>query len=124
MSNQVLELLKSLADGLSRRRLAGTVLAAIGITVLAVSGIRESSAAPPPCAVFCAGLPGPAKASCLQACRRCQADSSRLCFTPTAFVCCPSGETCCFDCSTGRQRCGTASTCSPGTCEDTCGPCS
>ena len=74
------------------RGLAG-LLAAIGVTVLAVIGIREASPAPAPCAVLCAGLPGPKKASCMQACRQCQADPTRVCQTPTAFICTRTAET-------------------------------
>ncbi len=132
MANHSDELSKAPTNGVPRgrtprltgSRLAFSVLAAIGITVLAVIGIREVSAAPAPCAVACAGLHGPAKASCIQACRLCQGDVTRICATPTAFVCCTSGQ-CCFDCTVGHFQCGTL--CSigyvSGSCDDTCGPC-
>src|SRR5437867_3894023 len=101
------------------RGLAG-LLAAIGVTVLAVIGIREASPAPAPCAVLCAGLPGPKKASCMQACRQCQADVTRICDTPTAFICCPSGESCCgfpgFCCPSGKSCCGGVACCASGQC--------
>jgi len=132
MSNHSDELSKAPTNGVPRGRtprliggrLAFSVLAAIGITVLAVIGIREVSAAPAPCAVFCSGLRGPAKASCTQACRQCGGDATRICPTPTAFVCCASGQ-CCFDCTVGHQKCGAL--CSigyfSGTCDETCGTC-
>ena len=146
MSNHSDELSKAPTNGVPRGRtprliggrLAFSVLAAIGITVLAVIGIREVSAAPAPCAVFCSGLRGPAKASCTQACRQCGGDATRICPTPTAFVCCASGESCCpgvgccssgesccFDCTVGHLNCGAL--CSigyfAGSCDDTCGAC-
>jgi hypothetical protein len=49
--------------------------------------------------VGCAGLPGPQKAACTQACRKCGGDFDRVCFEegpfgPASFVCCPEGTFC------------------------------
>lgn len=133
MANRLSGLLKAFAHVLPRhntlrstgRGLAG-LLAVVGVIILAVIGIGKVSAAPAPCAVFCSGqgLTGPAKASCIQACRRCQGDVTKICPTPTAFVCCTSGQ-CCFDCTVGHLQCGNL--CSigylAGACDDTCGTC-
>jgi hypothetical protein len=94
------ELTKALAAGVSRRRFVG--IAASGVAAVAALFRREAGAAPSRCAVGCAGLPGPQKAACTQACRRCGGDFDRVCsefgpFGPTSFTCCPEGTFCNFE---------------------------
>lgn len=70
----------------------------LGGALLASVGVQEALAAPGPCAVLCGKTSftsGPAHASCLQACRRCGRDVSRVCQGPSGSVCCPTGTTCC-----------------------------
>src|SRR5262245_54193802 len=88
---------KEIFRGMSRRGLLlgvgvglmGAVLASVGVGKATAARGRE-------CAVFCSSntSPGAARGACQQACNRCNADISRLCSTPTGFVCCPSGEVC------------------------------
>jgi hypothetical protein len=88
---------KEIFSGMSRRGvllgvgagLIGAVLASVGVGKAAAAGGRG-------CVVFCSqqSASGPVRASCQQACHRCKGDTSRVCGTPTGFVCCPSGEVC------------------------------
>jgi hypothetical protein len=121
------ELTKKLAATVSRRGVLRTLAGGVAAAGAALSR-RGSSAAPSTCAVGCAGLPGPQKAACLQACRRCGGDFDRVCFDegpfgPTAFVCCPEGTFCFFGeglcCEVGTEPCfgpgGEAFCCPEGT---------
>jgi hypothetical protein len=119
MANQFDELSKSLAKGMSRRQALRWIGGVAG-AALASLGVGQAAAAPSPCAVFCSFLHGAAHASCVQACKQCGADISRVCVNPAGSVCCPSGQVCCFDCTTNQQRCGVNSTLCPGSCENTC----
>ena len=113
-------LTKRLGTGTSRRRvlrgLAGGA-AALGAAV----GRGPVAAAPNSCAVGCAGLPGPQKAACKQACRQCGGDINRVCIGfgpvgPSAFACCPEGTACSFD--TGE--CVEVATCPSGEPAEAC----
>jgi hypothetical protein len=92
------ELTKKLAATVSRRGLLRTLAGGVAAAGAALTH-RGASAAPNACAVGCAGLPGPQKAACTQACKRCGGDFSRVCaqfgpFGPTGFTCCPEGTIC------------------------------
>lgn len=91
----------------SRRQLLRGLGAGIAAGGLAVLGRKSASAAPSPCAVYCSQFPGPKKAACTQACRRCGGDISRICAHPTGFVCCEPGGSCCGDhcCPAGTSCC-------------------
>ena len=99
---------------------AGVLLGGLaGVLPAPLVGIHGALAAPPSCAVFCGKTSftsGPAHASCLQACRQCGRDVSRVCQGPAGSVCCPSGTTCC----PGPVS---VSCCSPGTVCDPSGQC-
>ena len=73
------ELTRRFARGVSRREVMRTL--AGGVAALgAVVGRRAVTAAPrPPAAVGCAGLPGPQKAACTQACRKCGGNFDHVC---------------------------------------------
>lgn len=110
---QIDAIARALAHGRSRRDLLRSAGAGLAGTAL-FSG-RAASAAPDRCAVYCADQPGPRKASCKQACQHCAGDVSRVCQTPTAFVC--------VDTQTDPQNCGacgvvcpSGTTCEGGTC--------
>ena len=111
----------------------------IGAPLLApLLGVEPSFAGAPVCSVFCgktATVSGPAHASCLQACRACGGDVSRVC--PQGFggffgsnlpqICCATGTSCCPS-VTGTSTCCPAGTgcvfplgqCAPGCCVPTC----
>jgi len=123
MANQFDELSKALASGVSRREALRRFGVGLAGALLASAGVRKASAAPSACAVICgknAGISGPLHATCLQACRQCEADVTRICigygpFGPSQVICCPEGRTCCFDiagrptcCPEGRTCCFTA----------------
>ncbi len=111
---------RAMVSGATRRRflrgLGGGVASAV-----ALSFGRDADAAPNSCSVGCAGLKGPQKAACGQACRACDGDFERVCveygpFGPTAFTCCAEGDVCSFD--TGA--CITPPTCSTGEPAENC----
>ena len=92
------ELTRKLAATVSRRGMLRTLAGGVAAAGMALSR-RGSSAAPNACAVGCAGLPGPQKAACKQACNKCGGDFDRVCsefgpFGPINFVCCPEGTVC------------------------------
>jgi hypothetical protein len=111
-------LTRLVAGGVSRRRvISGSVASA----VVGLLGRGEATAAPSACAVGCAGLPGPQKAACTQACRQCGGDFNRVCptfgpFGPTSFTCCPEGTAC--DSSAGS--CIELEFCEPGVPAENC----
>jgi hypothetical protein len=100
------DLTRALATRTSRRRLlkgfAGGVAALVGSTF----GRGMARAAPNRCAVFCSQFfsKGPANAACRQACKRCDADISRLCIGPTGASCCEPEAICCIA-VTGEEQC-------------------
>jgi hypothetical protein len=92
------EFTKAFSTGVSRRTVVRGFVAGISGAALAALG-RSAEAAPKTCTVGCAGLPGPRKAACKQACRECGGDFDRVCFEegpfgPVNFVCCPEGTFC------------------------------
>lgn len=113
MSMRFDELSKSLAANVSRRdafKLTGGAVAGALLASMGLGKTERAEAAPSSCAVFCGKTSftsGPAHASCLQACHQCGADTSRICQTPTGFVCCPSGQVC----SPATQTCVATCTC-------------
>jgi hypothetical protein len=129
------DLSKTLAGGVSRRDVLRLIGGSIGGTVLATIGVGEAQAATSSCAAYCANFHGAAHAQCMQTCKRCGSDTSRLCagFGPGGGVtccpgpgpvtccsgpnggvtCCPSGSNCCFNgsgtticCPSGTFCCG------------------
>jgi hypothetical protein len=125
MATRFDDLSKALASSASRRdalRMIGGSL--VGAALLALDW-GKASAAPSPCTVFCgktAFTSGPLHASCLQACRQCGEDVTRVCPAPAGAVCCAEGQGCFFNCQTGMQECCTESTICPGSCAGTCCP--
>ena len=110
MASQFDALSKALASGVSRREVLRGVGAGLTGALLASVGVKKASAAPSNCSVLCgktAFTSGPAHASCLQACRQCGGNTSRICQTPTGFVCCPSGQVC----SPATNQCVAECTC-------------
>ena len=125
MASQFDELSKALASGVSRRELLRRVGVGLTGAALASLGVKVASAAPSECAVICgknAFISGPLHAACLQACRECQADVTRICQMGGSVVCCASGSICGYNCETGRQECCQPSIACPGTCFGTCCP--
>jgi hypothetical protein len=89
---------RALVSGQTRRRFLRGVGGGVAAAFAVISG-REAEAAPNTCAVGCAGLKGPQKAACGQACRECSGDFDRVCIEygplgPTAFTCCTDGTFC------------------------------
>src|SRR5215217_1535388 len=118
-SQQFDRLVRSLSTDASRRHVLKTMTAA------AIAGawgtVRHTSivAAPDPCSVECADEPGPRKAACKQACKKCGgpgnvcgplasyaccAPESCCGLTPETKFCCPDQTTCGFD-ATGGAAC-------------------
>src|SRR6478672_12166952 len=129
------EFSKFLAESVSRRellRLMGTFVAG---ALLAPLGLGTAWAARPDrCGAFCRGCSSKAqRTQCLAACRACNGNTSRLCGSCGAYVCCASSAACCNGTCTSvnsdPNNCGAcgnvcpASTpiCSQGTC-DNCPP--
>src|SRR5262245_25376766 len=102
------KLTKSLAATRSRRQFLRGALGGAVAAALALRG-RDTRAAPSACAVFCADQPGPRKASCKQACRRCNNEPERVCqnFETGQFTCCPEGDICAegICCASVEQLC-------------------
>ena len=113
---------RELSAGASRRRvLRGVAAGAAGLAAAAL-GRTTATAAPSPCnaAASLAFPPGPGRAAFQQVCKQCDADLDRVCRTALAsFVCCPVGEACCVDCSSGTPQCGTPDPIDPFCCEGT-----
>ena len=99
MTSQFDELSKALAGDLSRREVLQRISSGLVGAALVYLGVGKAAAAPSPCAVYCSQAfpPGPARATCGQACRQCGADISRVCNTPTGSVCCGPEEACRFE---------------------------
>jgi hypothetical protein len=118
---------RALASGVSRRQALRLIAGGVGGTVLASAGMGRARAAVNPCSVYCANFHGAAHAQCLQTCKACGSDTSRLCGGPAGVTCCPGPGpvTCCFGnngvtcCPTGSSCCGgfggAAVTCCPST---------
>ena len=110
---------KEIATTVSRRRALRLMVGGIGGTVLAAFGSGTAMAFPNECAIICNQpfFGGPAKAACMQTCKRCQRQGGTMC---GEFTCC-AGQTpeCCFGicCPTGTC-CATPeqpTCCPPGT---------
>jgi hypothetical protein len=118
---------KVLASGVSRRDALKLIGGTVGGSALAALGIGRARAAVSSCAAFCANFHGAAHAQCMQTCKQCGSDPSRLCFNfgPSPSVtccpgpgpvtccsgpngsttCCPSGSNCCFAFATNTTTC-------------------
>jgi hypothetical protein len=107
MADRLDEFSKDLAKGTTRREALRRIGAVIAGAMLAATGLDRATAAPSRCAVFCSNRfpPGPARASCMQVCRQCNAQVSRVCFSATGAICCPEGSSCCRDYQTGEAFC-------------------
>jgi hypothetical protein len=106
------EFSKLLAESVSRReslRTIGVVLAGAALSSL---GLRTAWAAGPDrCTAFCRWCPTKNKRNqCLEACRACNGNTSRLCGSCGAYACCPTGATCCngicADLNSDADNCG------------------
>jgi hypothetical protein len=111
---------RSLARGETRRRFLRSIAGGLG-GVAALFGRSSGEAAPSSCSIGCAGLPGPQKAACKQACKKCGGDFDRVCvafgpFGPTGFACCQAGTACDFE--TGQ--CVEVATCPSGEPAENC----
>jgi hypothetical protein len=123
------ELSKSLATSVSRReslRTIGVVLAGAALSTL---GINTAWAARPDrCTAFCRSCPTKKKRNqCLEACRACNGNTSRLCGSCGAYACCAAGAACCngtcTDLNSDASNCGACGyvcaagrVCANGTC--------
>src|SRR6476620_4246876 len=108
MANRFDEMSKVLASGISRReafrRIGGGMIGA----TLATLGIGTAAAGPSSCSIFCgkdAFVSGPFHAACLQACKKCGGDTSRVGCTQSGCVCCSSGQIFGFNCNTNQNTC-------------------
>ena len=123
------ELSKLLAASVSRReslRTIGVVLAGAALSTL---GVKTAWAARPDrCTAFCRWCPTKKKRNqCMEACRACNGNTSRLCGSCGNVVCCPTGATCCNgtctnvnsdpnNCGACGYVCPTNNVCANGTC--------
>lgn len=102
------DITRSLASKASRRQVLKGIAGGIAGVIGATFGRTAALAAPNRCAVFCSQFfsKGPAAAACRQACKRCDADLSRLCIGPTGAACCEPEAFCCIA-VTGEEHCVT-----------------
>lgn len=115
------EFSKTLARDVPRRdalRLLGGSLAG---AALGLFGRETAFGSPSPCAVYCANFHGAAHAQCLQVCKACGSDTSRLCsgFSaggPGPVTCCPGPGpvTCCSGPNGGVTCCQAGTSCCGG----------
>src|SRR5215212_4902591 len=91
------ELSKLLAESLSRRESLRRIGIFVAGVALAPLGLRTTWAARPDrCGAFCRGCSNKAQRDqCLVACRACNGNTSRLCGSCGAYVCCASSAACC-----------------------------
>ncbi len=91
------EFSKLLATSVSRReslRTIGAVLAGAVLSPLLVG--TAWAARPDRCTAFCRSCSTKKKRNqCVAACRACNGNTSRLCGSCGAYVCCPTGKSCC-----------------------------
>ena len=117
MEHLVDELSKVLVDRGSRRRLLRRIGGGLaGAWLVSTLGAEDVSAAPDRCQQIChqqGGGGGPRQAACLQACKKCNADLSRLCGSEFSVICCPTNTSCCSNyngiacCASGESCCQT-----------------
>jgi hypothetical protein len=96
------EFSKSLAESVPRREslrrlgavFAGAVLTPLGLeTAWARPKLR--GAGTDPCKTFCKCSNKTQQSQCLNACRACNSDTSRVCGSCGSYVCCAAGQSCC-----------------------------
>lgn len=119
MSTSFDDVSKALASGVSRRHALKLMAGGVGGTVLASMGLGRARAAVSSCAAFCANFHGAAHAQCMQTCKDCGSDVTRLCanyFPAPSVTCCPGPGpvTCCFGPNGATTCCPTNSTCCGG----------
>jgi hypothetical protein len=106
------EFSKLLAESVSRRESLRRIGAFVAGAVLSPLGVGTAWAARPDrCGAFCRGCSSKAqRTQCLTACRACNGNTSRLCGSCGAYVCCPTSAACCngacTSVSSDRQNCG------------------
>ena len=91
------EFSKLLAESVSRRESLRSIGAVLAGAVLSSLGVGTAWAARPDrCTAFCRSCSTKKKRNqCLAACRACNGNTSRLCGSCGAYVCCPTGTACC-----------------------------
>jgi hypothetical protein len=124
------EFSKLLAESVSRRESLRRIGTFVAGAVLAPLGLGTAWAARPDrCGAFCRGCSSKAqRTQCLAACRACNGNTSRLCGSCGAYVCCASSAACCngacTSVSSDRQNCGACGNVCAGSCiQGTCSPC-
>jgi Stigma-specific protein, Stig1 len=97
MTQQWDEFSMMLAVSVSRRESLRTIGLVIAGATLSTLGLNTAWAARPDrCTAFCRSCPNKTKRNqCLEACRACNGNTSRLCGSCGAYVCCPAGFACC-----------------------------
>src|SRR5262249_38960771 len=106
------ELSKLLAASVSRRESLRRIAVVLAGSALNTLGINTAWAARPDrCSAFCRWCPTRTKRNqCLEACRACNGNTSRLCGSCGAYVCCPTGAACCngtcTDLNSNSNNCG------------------
>jgi hypothetical protein len=106
------ELSKLLAVSVTRReslRSIGVVLAGAALSTLGVN--TAWAARPDRCTAFCRWCPTKTKRNqCMEACRACNGNTSRLCGSCGAYACCSTGLACCngicTDVNSDPNNCG------------------
>ena len=91
------ELSKLLAANVSRRESLRSIGAIVAGAALSTLGLNTAWAARPDrCTAFCRSCPTRKKRNqCMEACRACNGNTSRLCGSCGNVVCCPTGTACC-----------------------------
>jgi hypothetical protein len=91
------EISRLLAKSVSRRESLRSIGAALAGVALGSLGVGTAWAARPDrCTAFCRSCSNKAQRNqCVAACRACNGNTSRLCGSCGAYVCCPTGKACC-----------------------------
>jgi hypothetical protein len=123
------ELSKLLAASVSRRESLRSIGAVLAGAALSTLGLNTAWAARPDrCIAFCRSCPTRKKRNqCVAACRACNGNTSRLCGSCGAYICCPAGASCCngtcTDLNSDANNCGACgyvcsanNICANGTC--------